>query len=136
VMIGEYFHIIPKTAAISPAINPPSTNIDLPAVFASSTVVAGPTVGVGSVFTGLVVLTNDVTVIELPPPGSTQVHVGDTVHGNGPSVDVQVVVCPVHVTDAGHDVIVMIVVEVEVILVLPYELAEEVGWEVDDSFEM
>jgi len=90
---------------------------------------------VGPVFPGEVVVGYVATPLPLPlpppppppdppdppdPPGSTQVQVGASVQGNGPSVDVQVVVCPVHDTDAGQEVIVMMFVDV--IVELPYDL--------------
>jgi len=55
-----------------------------------------------------------------PPPGSTPVQVGAAVQGNGPSVEVQVVVWPVQITDSGQDVIVIMFVVV--IVELPYEV--------------
>lgn len=44
-------------------------------------------------------------------------------HGNGPWVDVHVVVCPEHVTETGQVVIVMILVVVMV--ELPYRVVED-----------
>jgi hypothetical protein len=43
------------------------------------------------------------------PPGNTKLHVGSAEQGKGPAVLVQVVVCPVKVTEAGQLVIVIVV---------------------------
>lgn len=64
-------------------------------------------------------------IVVPPPPGRTQVQVGFVLQGKGPFEDVQVVVWPVQVTDAGQlEIVIMLV---EVIVELPYVVGLELG---------
>lgn len=65
--------------------------------------------GVGPVFPGVVTVTSVTVAV---PPGNTQVQELLVGHTDGPDDPLQVVVCPVQVTDAGQVETVMIVVEV------------------------
>lgn len=67
----------------------------------------------GPVFPGVVTVTS-VTVCVPPPPGNTHEQVLLAEHEEGPEVPLQVVVWPVQVTEAGQEVIVTIVEEVDV----------------------
>jgi hypothetical protein len=69
-------------------------------------VVVGVVIGFGPVFPADVgfgvVVAPPTTVTPFPTLGSTHVQVGVAVQVNGPSLDVHVVVWPVHVADAGQ----------------------------------
>lgn len=123
-------HNIPKTAPINPTNTPPSTTpnpyLDPSLDCIGDTLTEALVVGVGPVFPGVVVgvgpvFPDAVTVVSLTvcgPPGRTQEQVLLEEQADGPVVPVQVVVCPVHVTDAGQLVIVIMEVEVEVMVEL------------------